>query len=68
MKAIVNEIVVDLGKVINVLLKRDTPCSYCEKKIEKRKSPLFLGGLGVLHDSCYKDLVRDCAAAAKANG
>lgn len=65
MKAIVNEIVVDLGKVINVLLKRNTPCSYCEKDIEKRKSPLFVGGLGVLHDSCYKSLVRDCAAAAK---
>ena len=65
MKAIVNEIVVDLGKVINVLLKRDTPCAYCEKKIEKRRSPLFVAGLGVLHDKCYKGLVRDCMAAAK---
>lgn len=68
MKAIVNEIVVDLADVINVLLKKDTPCSYCTKKIEKKKSPLFIGGLGVLHDNCYKDLVRDCASAAKANG
>jgi len=68
MRAIVNEIVVDLGKVINVLLKRDTPCAYCTKDIEKRKSPLFVAGLGVLHDNCYKNLVRDCAAAAKTNG
>ena len=65
MKAIVNEIVVDLGTVINVLLKKATPCAYCTKDIERRKSPLFVAGLGVLHDNCYKSLVRDCVAAAK---
>jgi len=66
MKAVINDVVVDLAKVINTLLKKDTLCAYCGKKIEKRKSPLFVGGLGVLHDSCYRKIVRECVEAAKA--
>ena len=66
MKATVNDIVVDLAKVLNVLLGKETPCGKCGGKIKKGKSPLFVSGVGVLHDSCYREMVRECAAAEKA--
>ncbi len=59
----INEIEVNLGKVINMVLKRDTSCAKCTKKIEKSKRPLFLGGFGYVHDKCYKELVREHANA-----
>lgn len=66
MKAIINDITVDLGSVINILLHKPTPCAYCKKDIQSRKHPLFLNNFGVLHDSCYKYLVKECAEVAKA--
>lgn len=59
-------VVEDLAKVINILLGKDTPCAKCGVKLKARKSTLFVSGVGVLHDSCYKELVREVAALARA--
>ncbi len=58
-----DEITVDLGKVIEMLIRKDTPCAHCSKNVNSKKKVMFLNGFGVVHESCYKEMVRAFAAS-----
>ncbi len=60
---VVDEITTDLGKAITLLLKKDTACAHCGQVLEKKKAHLFVAGVGALHDSCYRELVRQFAVS-----
>ena len=60
-----DQIVVDLGKVVEMFIRKDTPCAHCKKNLNSKKKVIYLNSFGVLHEACYKELVRASVALAR---